>query len=358
MAPISKFLSFLFLTALSFSLQIHARDSQFFSKVTHVNNNNNVREVPNNETPLNKPENQPVFVPETENSYGLYGHDTGLHPPTTTNTNNVDPNTYQSYEKTSSHDEINNNKVNNYFNYQQDSDNKYPNEVSDTKLTPTSYSSSSNNNYDNNKYSSSSDDFSNKKFPEEGYNSNENQNNNNNDNKYFYNNNNKDSSSNTKFTEEGYNSMENRNNNNNKYFYNNNNKDSSSNTKFPEEGYNSMQNQNNNNYEKYNYNNKVAVNDKYSFKSNNNYNNGERQGMSDTRVMEGGKYFYDVNSEEKYNPTFNGDSSKGVVNSENWYNKKGYFGNNNVNNYENNKNSMNGYQNQEQFEDDQEEFEP
>lgn len=355
MAPISKFLSFLFLTTLSFSLQIHARDSQFFSKVTHVNN---VREIPNNETPLNKPEQQPVFIPETENSYGLYGHDTGLHPPSTTNTNNVDPNTFQSYEKTSSHDEINDNKVNNYFNYQQDSyNNKYPNEVSDTKLTGTSYTN--NNNYDNNKYSSSSKDFSNKKFPEEGYNSNENQNNNNNNNnKYFYNNNNnKDSSSNTKFTEEGYNSMENQNNNNNKYFYNN--KDASSNTKFPEEGYNSMQNQNdNNNYEKYNYNNKVAVNDKYNFKSNNNYNNGERQGMSDTRVMEGGKYFYDVNSEEKYNPTFNGDSSKGVVNSENWYNKKGYFGNNNVNNYENNKNSMNGYQNQEQFEDDQEEFEP
>jgi len=357
MAPISKFLSFLFLTTLSFSLQIHARDSQFFSKVTHVNNNNNVREVPNNETPLNKPEQQPVFIPETENSYGLYGHDTGLHPPTTTNTNNVDPNTYQSYEKTSSKDEINDNKVNNYFNYQQDSYNKYPNEVSDTKLTGTSYTNNNNDNYDNNKYSSSSNDFSNKKFPEEGYNSNENQNNNN-DNKYFYNNNNKDSSSNTKFTEEGYNSVENQNNNNNnKYFYNS--KDASSNTKFPEEGYNSMQNQNNNNnYEKYNYNNKVAANDKYSFKGNTNYNNGERQGMSDTRVMEGGKYFYDVNSEEKYNPTFNGDSSKGVVNSENWYNKKGYFGNNNVNNYENNKNSMNGYQNQEQFEDDQEEFEP
>ncbi|GAU32462.1 hypothetical protein TSUD_64120 [Trifolium subterraneum] len=342
MAPISKFLSFLFLTTLSFSLQIHARDSQFFSKVTHVDNNNvKDRDVPNpnNEGSLNKPEQQqqqqqqPEFIPETENSYGLYGHDSGLHPPTTTtNTNNVDPNTYhQSYEKTS---QDQNNNVNNYFNYQKDSSySKYPNEISDTKLTGTSYTNN-NNYYHNNKYDSN--EFSNTKFPEEGYN--------NNNNKYYYNNNIKDASnsnefSNTKFTEEESN------NKNNKYYYNNNIKDASnsnelSNTKLAEEEYN----KNN----KYYYNNNVASN-----------NNGERQGMSDTRVMEGGKYYYDVSS-EKYNPTFNGDSSsKGVVNSENWYNKKGYFGNNNnVNNYESNKNSMDGYQNQEEFEADQEEFEP
>ncbi|CAI8618264.1 unnamed protein product [Vicia faba] len=292
MAPISKLLSFIFLTTLLFSLQIHARESQFFSKVTHVVNNNvNEREVPNpnNEGSLNKPDQQqqqqqPVFIPETENSYGLYGHESGLYPPSTTS-NNVVPNTYQSYEKTSSSQDENKNAYNNYFTTNQmdsySNNNKYPNEISGTKLTATSYNNNNNNNYD----------------------------------KYYYNNNKYASNdpSNTKFTEEAYNSMENQ--NNNKYYYNNNN--------------------------------------------NNNYNNGERQGMSDTRVMEGGKYFYDVNS-EKYNPTlFNGDSSKGVVNSENWYNKKGYFGsNNNVNTYENNKNSMNGYQNQEEFESDQEEFEP
>ncbi|CAK8577653.1 unnamed protein product [Lathyrus sativus] len=330
MAPISKLLSFLFLTTLSFSLQIHARDSKFFSKVTHVNNNLN----DNNQQPLNKPEQQqqPVFIPETENSYGLYGHESGLHPPTTTTSNNVVPNTYQSYQKTSPQDE--NNNVNNYFTTSQKDSytNKYPNEISDTKLTPTSYNNNNNNNnydkyfYNNNKYASN--EVANTKFPEEAYNSMENQNNNNNNDKYYY--------------------------NNNKYASN-----ELTNAKFPEEGYNSMENQNN----KYYYNNNVAAKDKYYFKtngaSNNNYNNGERQGMSDTRVMEGGKYFYDVNS-EKYNPTlFNGDSSKGVVNSENWYNKKGYFGsNNNVNTYENNKNSMNGYQNQEEFESDQEEFEP
>lgn len=291
MAPISKLISFLFLTTLSFSLHIHARDSQFFSKVTHVNNNLNDRQVlnpNNNEQPLNKPpqQQQPVFIPETDNSYGLYGHESGLHPPTTTTSNNVVPNTYQSQDEN-----------NNYFTtFQKDSytNNKYPNEISDTKLTQTSYNNNNNNNYD----------------------------------KYYY--------------------------NNNKYASN-----ELTNTKFPEEGYNSMENQNN----KYYYNNNVAANDKYYFKtngaSNNNYNNVERQGMSDTRAMEGGKYFYDVNS-EKYNPAlFNGDSSKGVVNSENWYNKNGYFGNNNnVNTYENNKNSRNGYQNQEEFESDQEEFEP
>lgn len=310
MAPISKLFSFLFLTTLSLSLQTNARDSQFFSKVTPINKSN-VREteVPKNEGPVNKPEQQeqPVFIPETENSYGLYGHESGLHPPTTTTTNAdsyTTTTTYQPYKTTSEEDNTNkypNN--NNYYNYQKDAystNTKYQNEFSDTRLTS----------------------------------------NNNNNNNYYYNNNNKDAYGNkqnelseTKYTEGGYNSMANQNdNNNNKYYYNN---------------------VNNAAKDRYNFNNNNVVNDRYSFKNkaaNNNNYNGERQGLSDTRFMEGGKYFYDVNS-EKYNP-----SSRGV-NSENWYNNRGYFGNNNVNAYEN-KNSMEGYQNQEEFEDDQDEFEP
>ena len=202
------------------------------------------------------------------------------------------------------------------------------------------------------------------KYTEGGYNT-ENQNSNNN---YFYNG--KDAFgkqnelSDTKHTEGGYNNMENQNNNNNNYFYNS--KDAFgkqnelSDTKYTEGGYNSMENQNNNKYYynndnaangKYFYNNNDAANNRY-YKTkavNNNYND-ERQGLSDTRFMEGGKYFYDVNSEKYNHPTQYGGATRGM-NSENWSNNRGYFGNNNVN-------SMEGYQNQEEFEDDQEDFEP
>lgn len=283
MAPISKLISFLFLTTLSLSLQINARDSQFFSKITPIKDNNNVREVPNNEEQINKPEEQPVFTPETENSYGLYGHESGLNPPSTT---------YKPY-KTTTEEEFNNN---NNFNFQKDGYNtKYQNEFSDTRLAANSYTTN-NNNYNKKQQNEFSD---------------------------------------TKFTEGGYNSMENQNQNeNNKYYYNNNAATGN---------------------EKYYFNNNNAPNDRYSFKNkavSKGYK-GERLGMSDTRFMEGGKYFYNVNS-EKYNPTtvYEG---QGSSNSENWYDNKGYFGNNNNNV---NKNSMEGYQNQEEFEEDQQEFEP
>ncbi|KAI4299426.1 hypothetical protein L6164_032889 [Bauhinia variegata] len=68
--------------------------------------------------------------------------------------------------------------------------------------------------------------------------------------------------------------------------------------------------------------------------------NGERQGMSDTRYVEAGKYYFHVP-----------DSPSGV-NTKNWNNYKGYFGNNNANSFENN--NMERYQNSEEFEDEEE----
>lgn len=58
---------FPFLTTLLFALQITVRDSQFFSKVTHFDKDNvKVTELPNKEAPeVNKPEQQPPFIPET-----------------------------------------------------------------------------------------------------------------------------------------------------------------------------------------------------------------------------------------------------------------------------------------------------
>lgn len=262
MAPFSNYISFLFLTTLLLPLQITARDSQFFSKVTHFdsnNNNNNVKETefPNKEGPLNKPEQQPVFTPETENSYGLYGHESTQLPSTTTTT------TYQPYEAEFQHTSKYPNK---YYNYNNEAYSTNQNELSNTRLTGTGYRNSD------------------KYYNKDAYGGNQNE------------------LSDTKYTEGEYNSMGNQ-----------------------------------NNYKKYHYNNNVA-NKRY---------NGEKQGMSDTRFLEGGKYYYDVNY-EKYNPTLYSDSSRGVNANNNWYNNRGnYNGNNN-----------NAYQNQEEFEDEQEDFEP
>ncbi|XP_057747936.1 protein E6-like [Arachis stenosperma] len=282
MAPSSNLISLLFLTTLLFSLQTDARESQFFSKVPHFNNNvKDTQVVPNNEGPTEQ--KQAVFIPETDNSYGLYGHESGLNPPSSSSSTSTTT-TYQPYKTESEETTKFTNNNNNFYSFNKDSFSTNQNELSDARLAGNSYSSSSNNNNNNN---------------------------------YFFDNTKDNGFSGTKYTEGGYNSpMENQN-SNQKYYYNNNN-------------------------DRYSFNNNNGANNRYF------YNNGERQGLSDTRFMEGGKYFYDVNS-EKYNPT-----AREGVSSENWYNNRGYFGNNNYHN----KKSMEGYQNQEVFEDEQEVFEP
>jgi hypothetical protein len=264
-------------------MQIHARESQFFSKFT----NNNAKEtqvIPNKEeTTTTKQNQEPTFIPETQGGYGLYGHESGQFPPTTTTTTtptHVNAATYAPYTTKPSRL-------------------PYKNEFDDEESL--------------NKYLNTNDDH----------------NNNNNENKNYY-----------------YNNDGNKNKN---YYFNKNSYEANQyggfgNTKLTtERGYSTMANQNN-------------------------YN--ERQGMSDTRFMENGKYYYDLNSgkyyydlnSEKYNPNQNR-NSKGTVASRNWYGNKGYYGNkggyygNNENSFEHS-NSMEGYQNEEQFQEEQNEFEP
>ncbi|XP_010260323.1 PREDICTED: protein E6 [Nelumbo nucifera] len=106
-------------------------------------------------------------------------------------------------------------------------------------------------------------------------------------------------------------------------------------------------------------------NNNYHYSNNNNKyrNNGyatEQQGMSDTRFLEGGKYFYDMKKESSYPSGYGWQkgSSEGLGSSRNTYNYGGYNGNNNENGFEYN-NSMEGYQNQEdQYQESQEEYEP
>lgn len=263
---------FPFLTTLLFALQITARDSQFFSKVTHFDKNSvKETELPNKEAPeVNKPEQQPPFIPETENSYGLYGHHDEYNqvPSTTTN-----PTSYHPYK---TEFENSNNKY-------------YNNDAYNTRFSETGYNNNKDS-YEGNQY-----ELSDTKYTEEEYN--------NNNNKY-------------------HNSYQ----NNNQKYYNN----DAANGIYSYNNNNNNYNANNNRYNTYNNNNAV-----------NGYN-GERQGMSDTRFLEGGKYFHDV-AAEKYNPTNYGDSSR-EVNTNNWYNNRG--------------GNYNGNQNQQEFEDEHENFEP
>jgi len=149
MAHLSNFISFLLFATLLLALQISARDSEFFSKVSHFDNNNvKETEVPSKEAPeVNKVDQQPPFVPETENSYGLYGHDESNEVPSTTTTKKVasytTPTSYHPYKTEFENTRYyNNDAYNNRF-----AETGYNNqeELSDTKYTEEGY----NNNYNN-----------------------------------------------------------------------------------------------------------------------------------------------------------------------------------------------------------------
>lgn len=87
--------------------------------------------------------------------------------------------------------------------------------------------------------------------------------------------------------------------------------------------------------------------------SNNHYNGGgrnyntEQQGMSDTRFLENGRYFYDINSEQNYPNGYQ--NSRRVT-----HNNRGYYGNYN----ENNDSVKGGYQNEDghEFQESEEEY--
>ncbi|CAO2842886.1 unnamed protein product [Amaranthus hypochondriacus] len=286
MASSQKFGCILFLLIISFfSIQTHARESQFFSKFTRNGETTTTSTTPNTDYNPNNNEKefvhlkkqsdeQPVFIPQTtETGYGLYGHETGLDPPSTTLYNM---------------DDINNNNNENLYNNNENfntnnNNNEYHEKNYATELQGLSSTSYTNNNYKNN---------------------------NNN-----YKNNN----------------------------YENNNKNNY-------ENYN-----NNNNYENYNNNNNKGEGKFYGGAGYNGVQ--EKQGMSDTRFMYNGKYFYDVEAEKRsnYNPNNNN-----FMSYSNNYNNNGYYGNK-MNNFEefysnnnNNNKFYNGNEYQNQFPEEEE----
>ncbi|XP_059663199.1 protein E6-like [Cornus florida] len=230
MAHYAKHLSFLLLIVLSLE-HIDARESRFFSKVTHSSN----KIVPVSESPLLAPTPAPAPAPAspapapiiTENGYGLYGHGS-----TETTTTPTTTNTFANDENEVPAEELNN--------------------LESFKESNTGYSY--NNNYNTNGYSN----------------------------------------------------------------YNN----------------------NNNGYTTNSY-------------GNNGYQSSEKQGMSDTRYVENGKYYYDVQNEKYYQNGYE-TSVKGSGNNNN---NEGYnYGTNGVNSNE--FNTMEEYERQQGYPESQGEFFP
>ncbi|KAL7142653.1 hypothetical protein ABFS83_08G138200 [Erythranthe nasuta] len=86
--PFSLFLLITLLTTLLYTTT-HARENQFFNKASTTNTNNN-NLVPDDvdKQPLN---NQPDFLPEKDNGYGLSGHNSVQLPPSATTTESKQP---------------------------------------------------------------------------------------------------------------------------------------------------------------------------------------------------------------------------------------------------------------------------
>ncbi|KAF9683603.1 hypothetical protein SADUNF_Sadunf04G0031100 [Salix dunnii] len=267
MAPSPKLISFLFLAI--FSSQIHARESQFFSKVsattatpsTTAINYNNVQDktLPSKEEEsLNKRELDPAFIPDTQNGYGLYGQESSQFPTTTKLVNA--PHTTTTYQP---------------YKTQTQTQETYTNYPTDTTTTTTD------NYYNKNAYEEQQQNFGE--------------------------------------------------------------------TSLQESEYTTTGNQNNNKY--YNGANSYSNNNEY-YNGANSYKNDEKQGMSDTRYLENGKYYYDLNNENS-----NYYLNQYQQSSRNNYNTRGYYNNNNNNNNGNSKyeySSMQKYDSQDDFEESQE----
>ena len=282
MAP-SAVLSFLFILVLFSSPQIQARESKFFSKVTHYSSPTEAAKEPSSEypeAPVYAPTPAPapgpaseLFQSDTLDGYGLYGRGSNEFSPATVSENEVVPEelTDESYKELAETSYSNNN-------------NRYNTEY-----------------YKNNGHTTEQQGMSDTRFLENG--------------KYSY----KPDTYSTDSNKNGYSSS-----------YRNN-------------GYSTSSSHNNG------YSTSSSHNNGYSTSSS--YNNGystEKQGMSDTRFLENGKYYHDLNNENHYVDGYN--TEKGSTSNEFYYSNT-----ENSNEF----NSMEEYQRQqEEYQQGQEEYVP
>ncbi|KAK4421206.1 protein E6 [Sesamum alatum] len=275
----------LLLLSLFSSLHTHARDSQFFNKVSATAAVPNTAELPNNQQP------EPNFLPENENVYGLYGHESGQLPPSATTT-------------TAAYNTESEQPVHKYLpkNYNPVAYVTQPEDVTESTTFTEDKAFTSTNSDNNNNYYNGGD-----------------QNN-------YYNNQQEEEEDQPEFRNYPAATTHNRN-----YYYN---------------GGSSFNSQPQGVSET-----RFRGGATSSIRRNNNFNNGgdanyarpQPQGMSDTRFLENGKYFYDVNT-DKYSSSHPYETLKrGEARNE--YNNRNYYGNSeNAYEFSSRENSMGGYQ--------------
>ncbi|XVF87435.1 hypothetical protein PTKIN_Ptkin18bG0119900 [Pterospermum kingtungense] len=224
MASSTKLISILFLFTL-FSMQIHGRE--FFSKIPSTNNNEKetttITKEQEHETTIPettqktyvKEEQEPRFVPETRNGYGLYGHESGQLPPSTTTTTKetyepyVTPVRYHPDEPYNSIPESSNNNKNTFYYNKNAHEGTEQKDLGEARFTERGWSTKeyrNNNNYynSNNRYNNGEEqNLGEAKFTERGWSTKENQNNYYNGNNGYYNNVEKQGMSDTRFLENG-----------------------------------------------------------------------------------------------------------------------------------------------------------
>ncbi|XP_031255349.1 protein E6 [Pistacia vera] len=272
-------LFFLLVLVLFSPLQIQARESKFFNKFTHFSTNN---KVPESEisapTPTPAPAPAPaefevsvpapapalaptLFYAERESGYGLYGKvGSNQFPPTKGTETSITEETDLLNEQLSAAENYETGNQNSNYN-----NNLYTSNYKSNGYGNTGYTTV---NYNNNGYSNS--------YNPNGYETE------------------KQGLSDTRL-------MQNYNNNNNRYTNNNNNVYTSN---YNNNGHTGNTGYNNNGYSS-NYNT-------------NGYEN-EKQGMSDTRFLENGKYYYNVKNENNYPATYESERQIGVVKNEGSY---------------------------------------
>ncbi|KAL4563245.1 hypothetical protein LXL04_027285 [Taraxacum kok-saghyz] len=294
--------TFFILLFLTLSSTIHARESQFFAKISN--------NIPKETQPLNTNQQDPNVIPQTQpdgGAYGLYGHGSGQLPPSAT-ANNLPANLPENYNPVA------------YTTPIHSSTQDLPNELTNAKEYQY--------NYENKemgvKFATGGDMYYSGK-QEMGTNGGN------------MNNYQRQGMSDTRFMENG------------RYYYAGGDGYKSQKPEFDdtrfmetEDGGNMYNSEEQGSEETYNSEKQGLGETKFSTTDNvNNMYNMDKQGMSDTRFLENGKYYYDLNLENSR-----------AFNSRNGYNTNGYNGNKNYNSYDR-YNSNGGYQNQEDFQDNQ-----
>ncbi|CAN4078893.1 unnamed protein product [Withania somnifera] len=320
MASFDKKFSLIFLLALLSSLQIHARDGQFFNKVP---SNNGEKETP---TVMPNKEQEPSFMPENENgAYGLYGHES-VSTPSTNNANvndlpnskylpkNYNPVSYVTVAEDNTNE--NNFNNNNEFATKQTTATTTSNNNKFYTNGPTNYHRSSNNQQ---QYYRGVSDFSTKNH----YNNQQQQfYSGDNNHQQYYNNNDNINNNNDNEEDEYYNAA-------NTYYNNNYQQQGLTETRLSARSYSTNPTNYGNNQEQ-------------SYSTNyNNYNTGktnyrmhQQQGMSDTRFLGNGKFYYDINAERHARDPYENAKEFAAMNQRD--NNRNTYGNNEyTNNFEN-----------------------